>query len=72
MSSTFLLSRRLTSLKFVQKRFSSLLSTPKQEELRIPVPWGHIAGTQIHVLSYLFASEVGKGLLKVLMKVCVY
>ena len=31
-------------VRFVQKRFSSLLTSPKQEELKIPVPWGHIAG----------------------------
>ena len=42
--SSCLLKNRISSLRFVQKRFSSLLSSPKQEELRIPVPWGHIAG----------------------------
>ena len=44
--SVFLVSRRaVTGLRLMQKRFnSSLLSSPKQEEIKIPVPWGHIAG----------------------------
>jgi len=36
--------RQVPIVRFVQKRFSSLLTSPKQEELKIPVPWGHIAG----------------------------
>ena len=57
MSSAFLVSRRLTSLRFVQKRFSSLLSSPKQEELRIPVPWGHIAGTPNHMCTHIWVKS---------------
>ncbi len=52
MSLCQLLRHNVLPKSFAQIRFSSLLANPKQEEIQIPVPWGHIAGSLLSYYSH--------------------